>query len=94
MTTVATPAAHLSTAESGGPPHRHHADSSVAQRTQTTADDCHLQPVPSTAATITSSMIFPPTTAIRTFPVEAAVPVRRPRLPVAVTLTEIGISRI
>jgi hypothetical protein len=85
--TVAAPAAHLSTAESGG-----HTDSSAAPHT--TADDCHLEPAPSTAATITSSMLAPPTTAIRTSRVEAPVPVRRPRLRVAVALTEIGISRI
>jgi hypothetical protein len=94
MTTVATPAVHLGTTESNGHTHRLHPDSSLAQRTQTTADDCHLQPAPSTAATITSSTPASPATAIRTSPVEAPVPVRRPRLPVAVTLTEIGISRI
>jgi hypothetical protein len=92
--TMAATAAHLSTAEADGHDHLH-ADRSVAPHTHTTADDCHLAPAPSTAATITSSsMLAPPTTAIRIAAVEAPVPVRRPRLPVAVTLTAIGISRI
>jgi hypothetical protein len=97
MTAVSASGSHLSTAESAEPSgyaHRHHADSSGLRHTHTTADDCHLQPAPTTAATITSSTLSPPTTEIRVTPVEAPVLVRRPRLPVAVTLTEIGISRI
>jgi hypothetical protein len=90
---MAAPAAHLSTTESGGHDHLH-ADSSVAPHTHTTADECHLEPAPSTAATITSSTLASPTTAIRIPAIDVPVPVRRPRLPVAMALTEIGISRI
>jgi hypothetical protein len=97
MTAVAASGSHLSTAESAEPSgyaHRHHADSSGLRYTHTTADDCHLQSAPTTAATITSSTLTPPTTAIRVAPVKTAALVRRPRPSVAVTLTEIGISRI
>jgi hypothetical protein len=92
--TVAAPAVHLSIAGPGGHEHGIRSSSSTLQHTHTTADDCHLQPAPSMGATIISSTVAPPVTAIRTSPIEAPVPVRRPRLPVAVALTEIGISRI
>jgi hypothetical protein len=91
--TVTVAAAHPSTAGSGG--HEHHdADSSVAQHPDTTVDDCHLQPAPNIAATVTSGTVAPPIIAIRISPVPVPVPVSKPRAPVAVALTEIGISRI
>jgi hypothetical protein len=91
-TAVAASAAHLGTAEFNR--HAHRADGSVAHRTHTTAGNCHLQTAPSIAATTTSSTVAPPTITIRLPSVPAPVPVGKPRTPVAVTLTEIGISRI
>jgi hypothetical protein len=91
-TAVAASAAHLGTAEFNG--HAHRAAGSDAHRTHSTAGDCHLQTAPGTAATTTSSTVAPPTTAIRLPSVPAPVPVGKPRTPVAVALTEIGISRI
>jgi hypothetical protein len=94
-TMTATGAAgQLSATASDGHEHDHRAAGNTPQHTHTTVDDCHVQPAPGTAATITGSILAAPTTATRIPAVEAPVPAMRPRLPVAVALTAIGISRI
>lgn len=91
----ATPA-HTATVTPRRDDHAHRAGehTSSRQTSDTAAADCHVQPAPSTASTLTTATMAHPPAGIRGLPASAARPPADTSRPAcAVALIDIGVSR-
>ncbi|WP_204299298.1 hypothetical protein [Actinoplanes campanulatus] len=92
VSTIGAVAVPTAAAEARPGSHHQSLDSGRPQDSDTAADNCHLEPAPATAATVTGAAVHPPAR-IGTVPVGVPAAAGKPRLPTAATLTEIGVSR-